>query len=240
MNIKDSVILITGASSGIGEAAAKLLAKKGARVALAARSKDKLEALSKELPGSFVVPVDMTSEGSIKNMIAETLRHYGRIDVLVNNAGKGSAWLPIEQIDIKEWKELMDLNVYGPVIAMKACIPIMREQGAGAIINIGSGSIHIKKGGASIYPGSKVLLNHISHTARLEVAADNISVSIIHPYITKTNFFNSIANADKAPVSSRTDFMSVADSPDEVALEIANAIEIGIEEIDMSSAKMNR
>jgi short-subunit dehydrogenase len=124
----------------------------------------------------------------------------------------------------------MELNVYGPIVAMQAVIPYLREAGQGAIINIGSGTTKMLMPGGNIYPSTKHVLHHISRTARVELAKDNIAVTILHPYITATHFFDNM-NPER-----RQELLKRADSPEQVAQEILRAIEEGMEEIDMSAA----
>ena len=139
MTVKDKVVLVTGASAGIGLAAARLLAKNGAKLALNARSKDKLEQLSKEMPGSAAFPADMSDERAVREMIDKIQTKFGRMDILINNAGRGMH-CPLESIDMREYRKLWDLNVVGPLVAMQAAIPVMRKQGGGTIVNISSGT----------------------------------------------------------------------------------------------------
>ena len=118
MKIKDQVAIVTGASSGIGMATAKLLTKRGAKVALIARSEDLLKKLAEELPDSLPIKADMTKENDIKDFIKKIKKHYGRIDILVNNAGQGYD-APIENIDIETFYKIFDLDVVGPLVAMQ-------------------------------------------------------------------------------------------------------------------------
>lgn len=238
MNIKDKIVIVTGASSGIGKATAELLTSKGTKVALASRSTEKLIELSKKLPGSFVVPVDMTKTESIIKMIEDTKQHYGRIDILVNNAGRGGSWENVENININDFEDLLELNVMGPIVAMQQVIPIMREQNEGVIINIGSGTVKTIREGGSVYPGTKILLQYVSKVARKELEKDNIVVSIIHPFITKTNFFTNMERKGSEVPSITKNLIALSDEPEKVADSILSAIETGIEEIDMTVGKI--
>jgi short-subunit dehydrogenase len=227
VQIENSVIVITGASSGIGEAAARVLAKRKGRVALAARSVDKLEALARELPGAFPVPVDMSEPASIRRMLAAVRERFGRIDVLVNNAGRGGGQAPTEQIDLDVYRSLMEINVYGPLVAMSEVIPLMRTQRRGAIINIGSGTTKIFRPSGGPYPATKAALHQLSLQARKELEPDGIGVTIVHPFLTATAFF------DRMPEPQRSALLAQADPPEKVAAAIARAIEENPAEISL-------
>lgn len=164
MEIKDKIAIVTGASSGIGEATARLLAKNGAKVALVARSKDKLEKLSKELPGSSIFVVDMSRVQDVRETVREVFKHFGRIDVLINNAGQGYD-AAVEEINIETFHKIFDLDVVGPVVAMQEVIPIMRKQGGGSIINISSGTALMYLPEMSPYSSMKRALAAISLTS---------------------------------------------------------------------------
>jgi len=187
MEIKNKVVIVTGASKGIGLALARLLTEKGAKVALAARSKDKLEIISKELPDSFVAHADMTEEAEIKRMVGAVERHFGRIDILINNAGQGYDAF-IEKTDIDNFRYIFELDVLGPVIAMKEVIPTMRKQGGGMIINVSSATALMYLPNMGAYSAMKRALANISLTAREELKNDKIIVSVAYPYITLTDF----------------------------------------------------
>ncbi len=137
MDVEGNVVLVTGASEGIGAATARLLAARGARVALAARSADKLRELAGELDGSFAIHADLRESESIIAMVEATVEHYGRIDVLVNNAGRALR-AAVADVKIADFQDIVDLNVYGPLLAMQAVIPHMRQQGGGSIVNVSS------------------------------------------------------------------------------------------------------
>jgi len=187
MNVQDKVVIVTGASSGIGLATAKLLAKQGAKLALVSRSKEKLVKLSGELPNSLAVPADMSKIFEIKRMIKQTEEHFGRIDVLINNAGQGYDAF-VEKINSDTFHYIFDLDVVGPVVAMQQVIPLMRKQGGGVIINISSAVALMNLPNMSPYSSLKRALAQISLTAREELKNDNITVSVAYPYITLTNF----------------------------------------------------
>ena len=122
MDVQGKVAVVTGASAGIGLATAKLLSSKGAKLVLAARSKDKLEKLAKELPEAFAVPTDILKMEEVKNILARSFEHFVRIDILVNNAGRGYD-VPVEKTDLEIFRYLFDLDLVGPVAAMKEVIP---------------------------------------------------------------------------------------------------------------------
>jgi short-subunit dehydrogenase len=187
MDVQNKVVIVTGASSGIGYATAKLLSEKGAKLALVSRSKEKLEQLSKKLPESVAVPADMTKPGEIKEMVKRTEAHFGRIDALINCAGQGYD-APVERTDVGIFRHIFDLDVVGPVVAMQQVIPVMRRQGGGTVINVSSGTalMYLPNNGA--YSAMKRALVSISLTAKEELKSDGIVVSVAYPYITLTDF----------------------------------------------------
>ncbi|MBU7034531.1 MAG: SDR family oxidoreductase [Theionarchaea archaeon] len=187
IDIQKRVAIVTGASSGIGLATARLLTAKGARVALVSRSKDTLERISKELPSSLALPADITKENTIRRMVEQTKEHFGRIDILINNAGQGYD-APIEKTNITTFRYIFELDVVGQLIAMQEVIPIMRSQGGGSIMNVSSGTALMYLPNMGAYSSAKRALVGISLTAREELKRDNIVVSVVYPYITLTNF----------------------------------------------------
>ncbi len=231
MDVQDRIVIITGASSGIGLAAARLLSKKGAKLALVSRSKDKLEKLSRKLPNSLAVPADMTKILEIERMIKQTEEHFGRIDILINSAGQGYD-APVEKTNINTLHYIFDLDVVGPLVAMQHVIPIMRKQGVGTIINISSGTalMHLPNMGG--YSALKHALADISLTAREELKNDNIIVSVVYPFITLTDFEkNTIKDfiPDKREEEGAAQFP--ADTAEYVAQKILEGIQSGEAEI---------
>src|SRR5579871_3458393 len=187
MQIKDRVFIVTGASSGIGLSTATALTDHGASVALLARSTDARQELARQLPGSLPVTVDMTQFDRVREAIGAVRAHYGRVDGLVNNAGRSYA-AAVEEIDPALFDEIFHLNVLGPIVAMQAVIPLMRAQGGGSIVNINSGTAFMTIPKYSVYSSSKRALLGFSLTARGELEKDHIVVSEVYPFITATNF----------------------------------------------------
>jgi len=231
MEVRDKIVTVTGASSGIGMATARLLASEGAKVALVARSKEKLEDLSRELAGSVAIAADMTKEQDVRGMVEKTVNHYGRLDILINNAGRGYD-APLEQIDTDKYRELFELDVVGPLVAMQAAIPIMRRQGGGLIINVSSGTSLMYLPNMSAYSSVKRALNAITLTAREELASDNIKVSVVYPYITLTDFDkNMVDAADFVETPAEDSGFRPPDTPEHVAERILEGIRSGEPEI---------
>ncbi len=226
MEIKGKVIIVTGASAGIGLAAARLFARNGARVGLVARSADKLKSIAATMPDSFSVTADMSRGPDVQRMIKAVHDHYGRIDVLVNNAGRGM-WNSAESTDLEQYRGLMELNVFGPLAAMQAVVPLMRKQGGGVIINISSGVSRMYIPGLSAYASTKYALNAISLTARTELAADNIRVGIVLPGMTATDFGRNAIGArpsGSAAPAPGSQGMPQVETAEQVAEKIMEAI----------------
>jgi short-subunit dehydrogenase len=224
MQIKDHVFIVTGASSGIGLATAIALSDRGAKVALLARSSHALQQLAQKLQGSQPVTVDVTQFDRVREAIGSVYQHYGRVDGLVNNAGRSYA-ASVEEIDPAGFGEIFHLNVLGPIVAMQAVIPTMRAQGGGSIVNINSGTAFMTVPQYSVYSASKRALLGFSLTARAELEKDHIVVSEIYPFITATNFGqNRMGNpANGGPSSNYAE----GDKPEFVASLVLQAIEEG-------------
>ena len=179
--LKGKVVIITGASSGIGEAAARLLAQQGCKLTLAARSLDKLEALAAELDAECLVSrADMTVPSDITSMVAATLERFGRIDVMFANAG---IYIPGQFSDGEPdaFSELLTINVDAVLRCAHAVIPTMKAQGSGDIIVTSSISGHIDVHWEPIYSASKHAVQTFVHTVRRQLAPDGIRVGALCP-----------------------------------------------------------
>jgi NADP-dependent 3-hydroxy acid dehydrogenase YdfG len=191
MEISGKVMIITGASSGIGAATARVAAEAGARLVLAARRKDRLEALAEEL-GALAMTTDMRDPEQIHRLVEAAVDRYGGVDVLINNAGQG-LHVPLEEIRVEDLASIMQLNVYGALLAMQAVIPVMRSRGGGSIVNVSSGTTRMPSpAGASAYAATKAALNTLSQAARAELADDGIAVSTIYPFVTVSEFHDTL------------------------------------------------
>jgi NAD(P)-dependent dehydrogenase (short-subunit alcohol dehydrogenase family) len=191
MEIRDKVVLITGASAGIGLATARRFAAAGAKLALVARSADVLNHLAEELKSqgsdAVALPADVSNPKQVQRVIEETARHYGRLDVVINNAGQAAVGT-IADLNPDDFRKIFDLNVIGPLTAMQAVIPIMREQGGGLIINISSVVTKMNIPGIGAYAATKAALNMLTDTARGELASEQIRVISVYPRVTATDF----------------------------------------------------
>jgi len=191
MDISGKVVLITGASAGIGLATARRFAQEGARLALVARTEHLLARLADELRAQgaevLVVPADLRDPAQVAHAVTETVRQYGRLDILINNAGQAAVGT-VADLNLEDFRQIVDLNVYAPVLAMQAAIPVMREHGGGLIINVSSMVSKMRIPSLGAYAATKAALNMLSATARGELAADNIRVITVYPRMTTTEF----------------------------------------------------
>jgi short-subunit dehydrogenase len=227
MEIKGKVVIVTGASSGIGEATARLFGQEGARVVLAARRQERLEALASEIRSmgsgaeTLVVPADLSLLEDIESLIRQTLEHFGRIDVLVNNAGFGRLdWL--ENLDpLKDIEAQFDVNVLGVVHATRQALPVMIRQRSGHIINMGSMAGLVGTPTYTIYAASKHAVHGFSEALRREVKPWGIDVSILYPGGVKTEF-GEHAKIRRKTKATTPKFLAL--SAEDVAREVVNLV----------------
>ena len=232
MQIDGKVVIVTGASGGIGLATAQLLGSKGAKVVLAARNEEALRNAAAEISDSLAVRADLRQAGDIRALVERTIERYGRVDGLVNNAGQdfNSA---VEEIDPGDYRSILELNLVGALTAMQAVIPHMRRQGSGAIVNVSSGTTKMILTGSAGYSSSKAALNHLSLVAREELAPDGITVSVIYPYITETDLEKNAVGADEASMAGPPPGIPPADPPEKVAEAILSLLESGDAELSL-------
>jgi NADP-dependent 3-hydroxy acid dehydrogenase YdfG len=182
--LQGKVALVTGASSGIGEATAIALARAGARVAIAARRRDRLDGVAGRIADlrseSLVLEADVAQPEQAETIVARTVDRWGRLDVLVNNAGL-MALSPIDRAQVEDWKRMLDLNLLGLMVATRAALPHMRRQKDGHVVNISSTAGRVANPDASVYAATKFGVGAFSEALRREVCRDNIRVTIIEP-----------------------------------------------------------
>ncbi|MGT2463051.1 SDR family NAD(P)-dependent oxidoreductase [Sinomonas atrocyanea] len=235
MDLNQAVMIVTGASSGIGAATARAAAAAGARLVLAARRAERLRELAEQLPHAIAVPCDVTDHAQLRAVAAAALEAYGRIDVLVNNAGQG-LHTPLEDVDPEDFRAILDLNVVAPLVAMQAVLPAMRSQGAGSIVNVSSGTTLRVLPGAGAYAASKAALNMLSAVARAEFAEAGIAVSTVYPFVTATEFHAAL-RAGSGPVDRSGEAGGRrgprAQRPEQVAEVILGLVRTGAERADL-------
>lgn len=226
MKIEEAVIMITGASSGIGQATARAALQAGARVILLARRKDRLDALADGSGKALAVACDVTQPGQIANAVRQGLARFGQIDVLINNAGQG-LYAAVEEIEAAKFRALLELNLIAPLMMMQAVIPPMRRQGAGRIINVSSGATLATYPGSAAYTSSKAGLNMLSGVARLELAEAGITVSTVYPFMTRSEFYQSVKLGQEAAIAQAEQSAAFAHAPERVAEKILAMVESG-------------
>ena len=225
LNIKDKVIAITGASSGIGEATARLLASQGAKVVLGARRTDRLERLAGDINAAggraeFRV-LDVTDRKDVQDFIDFAVTRFDRVDVLVNNAGV-MPLSKLEALKVDEWDRMIDVNIRGVLHGIAATLPLMQRQRTGQIINIASIGAYAVSPTAAVYCATKYAVRAISEGLRQEVGGD-IRVAVIAPGVTESELAESIS--DEGGRAEMKAFRKIAISADAIARAIAYAIE---------------
>lgn len=200
-NIDGKVVVITGASSGLGEASARLLSAQGARVVLGARREDRLNSLVKELTGSggaaLAVATDVTRCADVKRLVDTAVSAYGRIDVMINNAGLMPQSF-LERLRIDEWDRMIDVNIKGVLYGIAAALPHMKQQKAGHIINVSSVAGHKVRPGSAVYAATKHAVRALSEGLRQEVKPYNIRTTVISPGAVATELPDSVTDPEAA------------------------------------------
>ncbi|MBN1601859.1 MAG: SDR family NAD(P)-dependent oxidoreductase [Chitinispirillaceae bacterium] len=190
MDLLGKVVIITGASTGIGAAAAEAFAEKGANVVLSSRNEDVLNQTAQRIvkKTTLAVPADVSRREDVARLVTATVNRFGTIDVLINNAGLGLV-AEIEQICDKDVETVFAVNVLGPLYCLQQVVPVMRSGGGGIIVNVSSKITSIATTGSGGYRASKCALNALSDAARLELRESNIRVVTVLPGLTSTDFF---------------------------------------------------
>ena len=226
MTIDGKVVAITGASSGIGEATATLLAERGAKVVLGARNPDRLDAVAARISATggeaVTKATDVSSRGDLMEFVSLATASYGQLDVLVSNAGIMPV-SPFDELRVDDWEAMVDVNLKGVLFGIAAALPVFRRQGYGQFVNVASTAAFRVTPGQSVYAGTKMAVRAVSEGLRQE-AGENLRVTIISPGMTSTNFADSITDpAARAELEQRRDVIAMP--PAAVARAIAFAIE---------------
>jgi NADP-dependent 3-hydroxy acid dehydrogenase YdfG len=221
--IEGKVVVITGASSGLGEATARLLAKLGAKLALGARRIDRLHALAKELSlgEGAVLKTDVTQPDQVKRLVDQAVEAHGRIDVMINNAGL-MPHSPLERLKLDDWNRMIDVNIRGVLHGIAAALPHMKAQRSGHIINVSSVAGHKVRAGGAVYAATKRAVRVISEGLRQEVKPYNMRTTIISPGAVATELVDSITEPDIAEAMRKG--YGTAISPDSFARAVVFAM----------------
>jgi NADP-dependent 3-hydroxy acid dehydrogenase YdfG len=198
-NIKDKVVVITGASSGLGEATARALAKNGAKLVLGARRLDRLKALASELSlgDKAAVETDVANYDQVKHLVDHAVKIHGRIDVILNNAGL-MPLSPLDRLKVEDWDRMIDVNIKGVLYGIAAALPHMKAQKSGHIINVSSVAGHRVRPTSTVYSATKTAVRVISEGLRQEVTPYNIRTTIISPGAVSSELLESITEKDIA------------------------------------------
>jgi NADP-dependent 3-hydroxy acid dehydrogenase YdfG len=245
MSANEKVVVITGASSGIGEATGLLLAERGARVILGARREDRLETIRGNIRAAGGVAeihfLDVTRRDSVDDFLKFAQATYGRVDVMVNNAGI-MPLSPLSQLKVDEWERMVDVNIKGVLYGIAAALPFFIQQGAGHFVNISSIAGLVVFPGSAVYSGTKFAVRAISEGLRME-NIPGVRSTVICPGIVSTELANAITDEEMAKnIRQRRDAFAI--SPDAIARAVAFAIEqpddVDINEVVVRPTKQDR
>jgi len=224
--MEDKVVIITGASSGIGEATAVMLAERGAKVVLGARGLNRLEALARriEATGGEVAyaQTDVRRREELTSLVSLALDRYGQLDVLINNAGIMPV-SPLDDLRVEDWENMIDINIKGVLYGIAAALPVFRKQGFGHFVNTASTAGHKTVPNQSVYSATKFAVRAISEGLRME-AGEKLRVTIISPGFVNTNFAEGVTNPEvKTQLENARDKFALP--PEAIAGAIVFAIE---------------
>jgi NADP-dependent 3-hydroxy acid dehydrogenase YdfG len=226
-NIADKVVVITGASSGLGESTARLLAASGAKVVLGARRKERIDAIVKDITtkgGSALgFKTDVTRRGDVEALVRGAMDKHGRIDVIVNNSGIMPI-APMAALKVEEWDRMIDVNIKGLLYGVAAVLPIMQKQEQGHIINMASVfGIKVFAPGATVYCATKSAVRALTEGLRMELHSQNIRCTMVSPGAVATELPES--SSEEATRENLREFYKMAIPADSIARAIAYAIE---------------
>ena len=240
-SLVEQVVIITGASSGIGEAAARRLARGGAKLVISARRAARLEALARELDPSgqrvFSIVADVTDDADRRRLVKEALKKFGRIDALVNNAGYGTRG-PVELVPVELIRRNFETNLFSLIALTQLVVPHLRERGSGRIVNIGSVAGRIARPLSSIYDATKHALEAITDGLRGELAPFGVDVVLIRPGFILTGFVDAANKASESVSENAGPYapyfegfragyerlLSIAGQPDDIARLVEKAL----------------
>ena len=224
--IKDKVVIITGASSGIGDATVVMLAERGAKVVLGARGLNRLEALARRIMGAggevAYAQTDVRRREDLTSLVSLALDRYGQLDVLINNAGIMPV-SPLDDLRVEDWENMIDINIKGVLYGIAAALPVFRKQGFGHFVNTASTAGHKTVPNQSVYSATKFAVRAISEGLRME-AGEKLRVTIISPGFVNTNFAEGVTNPEvKTQLENARDKFALP--PEAIARAIVFAIE---------------
>ena len=200
-NIEGKIVVITGASSGLGEATARMLSAHGATVVLGARRVERIVALADELVRgggqALALQTDVTRSEDIQRLVDGAVEKYGRIDVMINNAGLMPS-SPLERLKIADWDRMIDVNIKGVLYGIAAALPHMQQRKSGHIVNVSSVAGHKVRAGTAVYSATKHAVRVLTEGLRQEVKAYNIRTTIVSPGAVATELPDSVTEADVA------------------------------------------
>jgi NADP-dependent 3-hydroxy acid dehydrogenase YdfG len=226
-NVEGKVVVITGASSGLGESTARHLAGLGATVVLGARRKDRLDTIVKDITAkrgeALAVTVDVTKREQVDALFQTALKAYGKVDVLVNNAGI-MPMAPLAALKVDEWEKMIDINIKGVLYCIAAALPVFTKAKCGHFINLASvAGLKVFAPGGSVYSGTKFAVHAISEGLRMETRKDNIRVTVLSPGAIESELTE--GSSDAVASQNVKEFYKIAIPADAIARAIAYAIE---------------
>ncbi len=224
-NLEGKVVVVTGASSGIGAALAQTFSKAGARVTLTARRLDRLKKTAANCPGeTLIVPADLVEKADREALVSQTMDQWGKIDILVNNAGMGM-YGDFASTTEAQWRQLFEINLFSIVFLTQDVLPIMKDQKQGLLVNVASiGGLIAHSDHVTPYVASKHALVGFSRGLSKDLQGTGIRVLAICPHLTATEFFEASPGAEEM-ASEVEKYKSFMDSPQEVAQGIINQLD---------------